>query len=163
MTRRYGWGLRAARVREAVPAGHWRTLTVLAALTKDGILASMSVPAPTDGDVFLAFIEQALAPRLEPGHIVVMDNLSAHKVEGIRELIENRGAAVLYLPPYSPDFNPIEMAWSKMKQLMRGVKARAIDQLETALTQAIAAITPKDAIAFFRHCGYLDTATVKML
>ena len=154
MTRRYGWGPRSERVREAVPAGHWRTLTVLAALTQDGILASMSVASPTDGDVFLAFVEQVLAPRLEPGHLVILDNLSAHKVDGVRHLIEARGASVLYLPPYSPDFNPIEMAWSKIKQLLRGVKARIVEQLEPALANAIAAITPHDAKAFFQHCGY---------
>ena len=154
MTRRYGWGPRSERVREAVPAGHWRTLTVLAALTQDGILASMSVASPTDGDVFLAFVEQVLAPRLEPGHLVILDNLSAHKVDGVRHLIEARGASVPYLPPYSPDFNPIEMAWSKIKQQLRGVKARIVEQLEPALANAIAAITPHDAKAFFQHCGY---------
>jgi transposase len=154
MTRRYGWGLRSERVREAVPAGHWRTLTVLAALTTEGVLASMSIESPTDGDVFLAFLEQVLAPQLQPGHLVILDNLGAHKVDGVRQMIESRGASLLYLPPYSPDFNPIEQAWSKLKQLLRGVKARLVEQLEPALTQAIAAITPHDAQAFFRHCGY---------
>jgi transposase len=154
MTRRYGWGPRSERVREAVPAGHWRTLTVLAALTTEGVLASMSIESPTDGDVFLAFVEQVLAPRLQPGQLVILDNLGAHKVDGVRQLIERRGASLLYLPPYSPDFNPIEQAWSKLKQLLRGIKARLLDQLEPALTRAIAAITPADAQAFFRHCGY---------
>jgi len=154
MTRRYGWAPRPERVSEAVPAGHWRTLTVLAALTLDGMLASMTIESPTDGDVFLAFVEQALGPRLQPGHIVVLDNLAAHQVEGVRGLLESRGAHLLYLPPYSPDFNPIEQAWSKLKQLLRGVKARVLDQLEPAIAQAIAAITPQNAQAFFRHCGY---------
>jgi transposase len=154
MTRRYGWGPRSERVREAVPAGHWRTLTVLAALTTEGILASMSIQSPTDGDVFLAFVEQVLAPRLEPGHLVILDNLGAHKVDGVRRMIESRGAAVLYLPPYSPDFNPIEQVWSKVKQLLRGIKARIVEQLEPALAHAIAAITTHDAKAFFHHCGY---------
>lgn len=154
MTRRYGWAPRAERVSEAVPAGHWRTLTVLAALTLDGMLASMTIASPTDGDVFLAFLEQALGPKLQPGHVVVLDNLGAHKVEGVRALIENRGAQLLYLPPYSPDFNPIEQAWSKLKQLLRGVKARLLDQLEPAIAQALTAITRKNAQAFFRHCGY---------
>ncbi len=154
MTRRYGWAPRPQRVSEAVPAGHWRTLTVLAALTLDGMLASMTIESPTDGDVFLAFLEQVLGPRLEPGHIVVLDNLGAHKVDGVRGLIESRGAQLLYLPPYSPDFNPIEQAWSKLKQLLRGVKARVLDQLERAIARAIAAITPQNAQAFFRHCGY---------
>ena len=154
MTRRYGWAPRPERVAEAVPAGHWRTLTVLAALTWEGILASMTIESPTDGDVFLAFLEQVLGPRLQPGHIVILDNLSAHKVEGVRHLMESRGAQLLYLPPYSPDFNPIEPAWSKLKQLLRGVKARMLDHLEPAIARAIAAITAQDAQAFFRHCGY---------
>jgi transposase len=154
MTRRYGWAPRPERVSEAVPAGHWRTLTVLAALTLDGMLASMTIESPTDGDVFLAFLEQVLGPKLQPGHIVVLDNLGAHKVDGVRRLIESRGALLLYLPPYSPDFNPIEQAWSKLKQLLRGVKARVLDQLEPAIARAIAAITPQNAQAFFRHCGF---------
>jgi transposase len=149
MTRRYGWGLRWERVREAVPAGHWRTLTISAALTTEGVLASMSIESPTDGDVFLAFIEQVLAPQPQPGHIVILDKLAAHKVEGVRPLIESRGAMVLYLPPYSPDFNPIEQAWSKLKQILRGIKARFLQPLEQALDQAIAAITRQDARAFF--------------
>ena len=91
MTRRYGWAPRPERVSEAVPAGHWRTLTVSAALATTGMLASMTIESPTDGDVFLAFVEQVLAPRLEPGHVVILDNLSAHKVAGVRQLIEDRG------------------------------------------------------------------------
>ena len=98
--------------------------------------------------------ELLLGPRLEPGHVVILDNLSDHKVEGVRQLIESRGAQLLYLPPYSPDFNPIEQAWSKVKQLLRGVKARVLEQLEPAISQALAAITAQNAQAFFRHCGY---------
>jgi transposase len=154
MTRRYGWAPRAERVAEAVPAGHWRTLTGVAALTTAGVLASMTIESPTDGDVFLAFLEQVLAPRLEPGHVVILDNWGAHKVAGVRQLIESRGAQLLYLPPYSPDFNPIEQAWSKCKQLLRGAKARVLQQLEPAIALALAAITAQDARAFFRHCGY---------
>lgn len=154
MTRRYGWAPRWERVSEAVPAGHWRTLTILAALTTRGVLASMTIESPTDGDVFLAFVEQALAPRLEPGHLVILDNLGAHKVAGVRPLIESRGAHLLYLPPYSPDLNPIEQAWAKLKQLLRAAKARLLDTLEPAIADAIAAITAENAVAFFRHCGY---------
>lgn len=154
MTRRYGWAPRPERVREAVPAGHWRTLTILAALTVDGVLGSMTIESPTDTDVFLAFVEQVLAPRLAPGHVVILDNLGAHKVAGVRPLVESRGAQLLYLPPYSPDFNPIEQAWSKLKQLLRGVKARVLEQLEPAIAQAIAAITADDARGYFRHSGY---------
>ena len=135
MTGRYRWAPRPERVSEAVPAGHWRTLTVLAALGQQR-LAGVAIESPTDGDVFLAFVEQVLGPRLQPGHLVILDNLSAHKVEGVRQLIESRGAQLLYLPPYSPDFNPIEQAWSKVKQLLRGVKARVLEQLEPAISQA---------------------------
>jgi transposase len=92
----------------------------------------MSVESPTDGDVFLAFVEQVLGPRLEPGHLVILDLLGAHKLDGARELIESRGALLLYLPPHSPDFNPIEQAWSKLKQLLRGVKARLAETLRPA-------------------------------
>ncbi len=106
------------------------------------------------GDVFLAFVEQVLGPRLQQGHVVILDNLAAHKVEGVRQLIESRGAQLLYLPPYSPDFNPIEQAWSKVKQLLRAVKARVLQQLEPAVAQALAAITAQNAQAFCRHCGY---------
>jgi transposase len=129
MTRRYGWAPRPERVAEAVPASHWRILTVLAALTTQGVLASMTIESPTDGDVFLAFLEQVLVPKLEPGHIVILDNLGAHKIAAVRPLIESRGAQLLYLPPYSPDFNPIEQAWSKLKQQLRGVKARLLGHL----------------------------------
>jgi len=154
MTRRYGWAPRPERVAEAVPAGHWRLLTVLAALTTQGVLASMTIESPTDGDVFLAFLEQVLAPKLEPGHLVILDNLGAHKIPAIRPLIESRGAQLLYLPPYSPDFNPIEQAWSVLKQRLRGVKARVLEPLELAVAEAMTTITAHHARAFFRHCGY---------
>jgi transposase len=108
MTRRYGRAMHGARVDEGVPAGRWRTLTVLGAVSLAGWVAVMSVEAATDGDVFLAYLEHVLCPRLKPGQLVVMDNLGAHKVDGVRELITQTGASLCYLPPYSPDFNPIE-------------------------------------------------------
>ena len=154
MTRRYGWAPRPERVAEAVPAGHWRALTVLAALTTAGVLASMTIESPTDGDIVLAFLEQVLGPQLEPGQVVILDNWSAHKVEGVRPLVESRGAQLLYWPPYSPDCNPIEPTWAKLKQRLRGIKARALEQLEPAIAQTLAAISPQNARAFFRHCGY---------
>ena len=154
MTRRYGRAPRGERVGEGIPVGHWHTLTVLGALTAEGLLAAMTVESPTDGEVFLAYLEQVLCPRLQPGQIVVMDNLAAHKVEGVRERIESVGAQLLYLPPYSPDLNPIEPAWSKVKQLLRGAKARTLGVLETTLAQALSAITPQNASAWFAHCGY---------
>ena len=102
----------------------------------------------------LIHVARAAVPRLEPGHVVILDNLGAHKMDGVRQSIESRGAFLLYLPPYSPDFNPIKQAWSKLKQLLRGFKARLVEQLEPALTQANAAITTTDAQAFFYHRGY---------
>ena len=154
MTRRYGRAPRGERVREGTPAGHWRTLTVLSARSLRGVVAAMTVEAPTDGDVFLAYVEQVLCPRLQPGPVVVMDNLPAHKVEGVRGLIEAAEAELLYLPPYSPDFNPIEQAWSKVKQHLRSAKARTRETLESATTDALATITPDNAAAWFAHCGY---------
>ena len=154
MTRRYGRAARGERVREATPAGHWSTLTLLGAMNREGLLASMTVESPTDGDVMSAYLEQVLCPRLEPGQVVVMDNLSAHKVPRVRELIEATGAQLLYLPPYSPDFNPIEKCWSKVKQRLRDLKARTVDSLQQAISEAIVTITPSDASAWFRHCGY---------
>ena len=154
MTRRYGRAPRGQRVAEGTPAGHWRTLTLLSAMSLQGMLAAMTVESPTDGDVFLAYVEQVLCPRLQPGQVVVMDNLPAHKVEGVRNLIEAAGAELLYLPPYSPDFNPIEQAWSKIKQQLRSAKARTLDTLEAAITESLAAITTHHAAAWFAHCGY---------
>jgi transposase len=154
MTRNYGRAERGARVQEATPQGHWRTVTMLAALTIGGLQAPMTIESATDGDVFLAYLEQVLCPRLRAGRVVIMDNLAAHKVAGVRELIESRGARLLYLPPYSPDFNPIEHAWSKIKQLLRAAKARSLEALESAVAQALAAVTQDNAAAWFAHCGY---------
>lgn len=154
MTRRYGRAPGNQRVGEAVPHGHWRTVTMLAALTVDGLQAPMTIESPTDGDIFIAYLEQVLCPRLRPGQIVILDNLAAHKVDGVERLVEATGAHLLYLPPYSPDFNPIEQAWSKIKQLLRAARARTLEALETAIAEALAAITPNNARAWFAHCGY---------
>ena len=154
MTRNYGRAPRGQRVNEATPQGRWEVLTMLAALTVRGLEAPMTIAAPTDGDIFLAYLEQVLCPRLRPGQVVVLDNLSAHKVAGVREQIEARGARLIYLPPYSPDFNPIEQAWSKVKQILRSLKARTAEALEAAVAEALAAITAANAIAWFSHCGY---------
>lgn len=154
MTRRYGRAAPGERVHDATAAGHWRTLTVLAALSLHGLRAAMTIESRTDGDVFFAYLEQVLGPRLKAGDVVVMDNLAAHKVAGVRSLIEARGAQLLYLPPYSPDFNPIEQAWSKIKERLRAAKARTLPLLEDAVTLTLAAITPDNAVAWFGHCGY---------
>jgi transposase len=154
MTRNYGPAPRGQRVNEATPQGRWQVLTMLAALTTRGLEAPMAIGEATDGDIFLAYLEQVLCPRLRPGQVVIMDNLSAHKVAGVREQIEAVGARLVYLPPYSPDFNPIEQAWSKVKQILRSLKARTVDALEAAVAEALAAITTENAIAWFSHCGY---------
>lgn len=154
MTRRYGRATRGERVNEGIPASHWRTLTVLGAIRQSGWVATMTIEAATDGDIFQAYLEQVLCPQLQLGDIVVMDNLAAHKVDGMRELIENAGAELWYLPPYSPDFNPIEMCWSKFKQLLRTAKARSLDTLENSVADVLKAITPQDIQGCFSHCGY---------
>ena len=114
----------------------------------------MTIEAATDGDVFLAYVEQVLCPQLRPGNCVVMDNLSAHKVAGVRESIEAPGARLIYLPPYSPDFNPIEKCWAQLKQHLRAAKSRSVPTLETAITAALAMLTPDHAKACFLDCGY---------
>jgi transposase len=154
MTRRWGRTVGGARLHDAVPAGRWRTLTLLGAVSISGWVATMTIEAPTDGDVFLAYLEQVLCPQLRPGHCVVMDNLAAHKVMGVRQLIEDTGARLLYLPPYSPDFNPIEKCWAQLKQYLRAAKARSVAALEPAITSALSHLTADQAIAYFRHCGY---------
>ncbi len=119
MTRLYGRARKGQRIHEATPGGHWKILTILGAMGLGGMVASMTVEAATDTDVFLAYLDEVLCPQLRPGDVVVMDNLSSHKVAGVRERLQERGADVLYLPPYSPDLNPIEKAWAKLKQLLR--------------------------------------------
>jgi transposase len=154
MTRRYGRGLRGERVHESAPGGHWRTLTVLGAIRASGWVATMTIEAATDGDVFLAYVEQVLCPQLRSGDVVVMDNLSAHKVDGVRSRVEAVGAVLRYLPPYSPDFNPIEKCWFQVKQRLRALKARSMLTLEQGLTEALTVVTPQNIQAYFRHCGY---------
>lgn len=139
------------RIHEATPAGKWKILTILAALRLAGVNAAMTIEEATDADIFLAYVEQVLCPTLGIGDVVVLDNLSSHKVKGVCELIEARGAEVLYLPPYSPDLNPIEKAWAKIKQYLRSTRARSKEDLEQAITEALALITPDNAQAWFRH------------
>ena len=154
MTRSYGRAAAGVIVREATPAAHWSTFTLLGSLTLSGVLAAMTVEAATDTDIFLTYLKQVLGPKLQPGNVVVMDNLSVHKVARVRETIEATGARVLYLPPYSPDLNPIEPCWSKVKQKMRALKARVVKALEEATTEALQAVSSKDAEGWFGYCGY---------
>lgn len=154
MSRYWGWAEKGARIPEAIPAGHWRSFTLLGAMTSSGLLATMTVEAATDTDVFLTFLDQVLCPKLKVGHIVVMDNLQVHKIAAVREKIEACGALLLYLPPYSPDLNPIEKCWAKIKQMLRTLKARTAEALDPAITQALASITSANALAWLHHCGY---------
>jgi transposase len=150
MTRRYARAPRGVRVHESTPEGDWKILTILGAMSLRGMIATMTIEAATDADIFLAYLDQILCPALRPGDVVVMDNLSSHKVAGVRERIEVAGAELLYLPPYSPDLNPIEKAWAKLKQRLRTAKARTAEALEQAIAELLPAIRPQDAEAWFR-------------
>jgi transposase len=150
MTRLYARGTGGKRIHEATPGGHWKIMTILGAMSLSGMVATMTIEEPTDTDIFLAYVEHLLYPVLKPGDVVVMDNLSAHKAPEVREWIERAGAELLYLPPYSPDLNPIEKAWAKIKQLLRAAKARTKETLDQAITDALPSITPANAKAWFR-------------
>jgi len=158
MTRRYARGPRGQRIVCKIPHGHWKILSTIAAMNLDGIVTSCCFDGATDTAMFLAFVENFLLPQLKPGQVVVMDNLPAHKSPKVDRLIESVGAQVLRLPPYSPDFNPIEMAISKMKSLLRKEGKRSIDPLQDTLGEAVRSITPDDARGFITHCGYNATS-----
>ena len=154
MARRYGRAARGERCKAAVPHGHWKTTTFAAGLRLDGLSAPFVIDGPMDGDAFRAYVDQVLAPELLPGDIVVLDNLPAHRVGGVRERIEAVGATLLYLPPYSPDFNPIEMAFAKLKALLRAAAARTIPDLWAAINTALDAFTPDECRNYFAAAGY---------
>src|SRR6202051_3181612 len=137
MTRRYARAPRGVRVHEAMPEANWKILTILGAMILRGMIATMTIEAATDAEIFLAYLDHVLCPALKAGDVVVMDNLSSHKVAGVRERIEAVGAQVLYLPPYSPDLNPIVKAWAKLKQLLRSAKARTAQALDQAITELL--------------------------
>lgn len=154
MTRRYGRAPKGERVPGSVPLGHWEVTTLIGALGFDGVRASFSVDAPTDADIFQVFAEQVLRPALRPGNVVIWDNLPAHKAPALKSVIESRQAMLLPLPPYAPDFNPIEQCWSKVKEFLRSAQARTTEALEQAIADGFAAVTASDARGWFRHCGY---------
>ena len=154
MTRLYGRAAKGERVVETVPQNYGENITMLASLSLSGISAPMTLNGAVDGVVFKTYVEQVLCPTLHAGDIVVMDNLPAHKVSGIKELIEASRAKLIYLPPYSPDLNPIEKCWSKIKTYLRRAKARTRAELEKALREALLLITKEDAVGWFRSCGY---------
>jgi len=150
MTRLYARCTGGARIHETTPDGRWKILTILGAISTRGMIATMTIEAATDREIFLAYLDEVLCPNLRPGDVVVMDNLSSHKVQGVRERIEAAGAQLLYLPPYSPDLNPIEKAWAKLKQLLRAAKARTKQALDQAIAQMLPLLTAEDAKAWFR-------------
>jgi transposase len=154
MTRLYARCPGGPRIHETTPGSHWKILTILGAMSTRGMIATMTIEEATDTDIFLAYLDHVLCPQLRPGDLVVMDNLSSHKVKGVRERIEAAGAELLYLPPYSPDLNPIEKAWSKLKLLLRSAKARTREVLDQAITDLLPQITPDNAQAWFRFSGY---------
>lgn len=153
-TRLRGRSVRNKRLKASVPHGHWKTLTMIAAITIGGVLTATTIDAATNTEVFRAFVQEALVPTLRPGMVVVMDNLAAHKVTGIREAIESAGCQLLYLPPYSPDMSPIEHVWSQVKQKLRTTAARDIPRLITAIGDALISVTPQDCLNCFLSCGY---------
>jgi transposase len=157
MVRACGRAPKGERAYGTAPAGTWRRLTVLGALGADGVAGVMSIERATDTAVFLAYLERVLIPELraaKPGAVVVMDNLSPHKAPAVRARLEAAGFELLLLPRYSPDLNPIEAMWSKVKAALRAAAARTVAALEAALADALARVTPSDARGWFRHCGY---------
>ena len=155
MTRLYGRAPRGQRVVGSAPQNYGENITMLGALSAEGLSALMTVDGATDGDVFTAFVREVLAPTLKEGDIVVLDNLGAHRSASARRAVEARGARLQFLPPYSPDMNPIERCWSKIKTALRAAKARTREALEAAIKQAMMTVSASDARAWFKHCGYV--------
>jgi transposase len=145
---------RSQRLHVRQPHGHWKTTTMISAIRIDGPVAPFVVEGAVDAQVFRVYVKQVLVPTLRAGDVVVMDNLQPHKASGIREAIEAAGATLLYLPPYSPDFNPIEPMWSKVKQCLRSIAARTVGALFEAVGVALSGVTPGDCLGFFHSCGY---------
>lgn len=154
MARLYGRAPRGQRCRAPIPHGHWKTTTFTAALRLEGLTAPMVLDGPMNAAAFQAYVEQVLVPTLRSGDIVVMDNLPAHKPGGVRRAIEAAGVMLLYLPPYSPDFNPIEMAFAKLKALLKRAAARTVAELWQAVAASLAAFTPTECRNYFLAAGY---------
>ena len=157
MTRRYGRSALGTRLVEKTPCGNWQTTTFLGALRAEGFIAPLTIEGAINGPLFRAWVEQHLAPALKPGDIVVMDNLSSHKVAGVRTAIEATGAELRYLPPYSPDLNPIELAFAKLKKLLRDGAERTVDKLWELCGRILDAFTEHECRNYFKHCGYRYT------
>jgi transposase len=154
MTRRYGRAPRGERAYDSAPRNYGAHTSLIGALGLRGLVAALTVEGAVDTLCFNAYVEQALAPRLRPGDVVVLDNLGAHRASCIEEVAAGRGARVLWLPPYSPDFSPIEQCWSKIKAYLRGAKARTRTELHKALAHGVNLVTKADTRGWFKHCGY---------
>ncbi len=154
MTRRYGWGPKGERVVDATPWGHWKVTTFVAGLRANGLVAPMVLDGPMTGEVFRAYVEQVLIPELSPGDVVVLDNLAAHKVAGIREMIQAAEASLLYLPPYSPDLNPIEQVFAKLKALLRKATARTKEALWATIGELLDEFSPEECQNYLTNSGY---------
>ena len=157
MTRLYGRAPRGRRLFAKAPFGHWKTTTFVAALRRDGLGAPMVLDGPMNGQAFLAYVQQVLVPTLKPGDIVALDNLPAHKIAAVRAAIEAVGAQFFLLPPYSPDMNPIEMAFAKLKTLLRQVPERTVDGLWRRIGALLDQFTPSECSNYFRAAGYSDS------
>jgi transposase len=155
MTRRYGRAPLGQRLVAAVPYGHWKTTTFIGALRSTGLTAPAVFDGAVNGASFLAYVKQILVPTLRPGDIVVLDNLSSHKIEGVREAIEAAGAELRYLPPYSPDLNPIEQLFAKLKSLLRKAAARTVDVLWDTIGRLIESFDPDECANYIRNSGYV--------
>jgi transposase len=154
MARLYGRCPRGQRLVDCVPAGYYRTYTLMSAIRLEGVVMPMLLDGPVNGQTFAGYVEQCLVPALRAGDILIMDNLPAHKSERVTQAVEAAGCTLVYLPPYSPDFSPIENMWSKVKAILRSIGARTFDTVVDAVATALHAITPEDCEGFFSHCGY---------
>jgi transposase len=154
LTRLYGRGEVGQRVVDYVPDTRWESLTILSSLRMDGSTEALVFEGALNGEMFAAYMEKCLAPTLKAGDIVIMDNLSSHKVQGLEEIVKKCGAQIEYLPPYSPDFNPVENMWSKVKANLRQMKKRCKETLFEAVGAALRSVTTQDAQGWFKHCGY---------
>jgi transposase len=163
LTRLYGRAARGERVVGSVPQDTWQTTTLVSAIRTRGVAASLLLPGALDAAAFQTYVQQVLVPVLRPGDIVVLDNLKAHKRKAVARAIRKVGAGVWYLPPYSPDFNPIEKVWAKVKAWLRKVEARTTEALWDAITQALQAVTAQDCQNSFAHCGYPATPVCELL
>lgn len=159
MARTRGRSLKGQRLVDSAPAGRYETLTLMSAVRLDGVVAPILLDGPVNAETFAGYVEECLLPELEPGDILIMDNLPAHKSARITQAVENAGCILVYLPPYSPDLNPIENMWSKVKAILRKRAARTFEALLEAVAEALRAITFEDCDGYFQHCGYGDTSS----